>query len=102
SKHEIPTGSNPKYETRNPKQIRSTKSHAQNDQGEAVSDIGTSDLGFVLDFEFRHSDFGFGFGICFGFLISTFGFWLRGSHRSLITVSLWVTNTGPSKYVLLE
>jgi tetratricopeptide (TPR) repeat protein len=50
------TGSNPKSETRNPKQIRSTKSQIQSEAGQQVSDISSSDFGFVSDFDIRASD----------------------------------------------
>src|SRR5262249_20441459 len=54
------TGQNPKSESRNPQQTRSTKSKIPNEEGQEVSNIGASDLGFVSDFGFRDSDFGAG------------------------------------------
>src|SRR5205807_3699318 len=54
------TTGNPKSESRNPKQIQSTKSQIPNQSERDVSDIGASDLGFVSDFDIRASDFGTG------------------------------------------
>src|SRR5260370_5249231 len=51
---------NPKSETRNPKQIPSTKSEMSNRAEHRVSDIASSDLDIVSDFGFRDSDFGTG------------------------------------------
>ena len=54
------TTENPKSETRNPKQIQSSSSQIQNQKDSDVSNIGTSDLGFVSDSEFRPSGFSAG------------------------------------------
>jgi hypothetical protein len=50
---------NPKSETRNPKQIRNSKSKGSKRPGRAVLNIFPLDFEFVSDFEFRISDFGF-------------------------------------------
>src|SRR5437667_8147929 len=50
------TGSNPKSESRNPKQIRNTKSEIQDQPQQGVSEISSSDLDFVSDFDIRASD----------------------------------------------
>jgi polyphosphate kinase len=49
-------GGNPKPETRNPKQILSTKPDTQNVSDQDVSDIRNSDLEFPSDFGFRDSE----------------------------------------------
>jgi WD40 repeat protein/serine/threonine protein kinase len=54
------TTGNPKSESRNPKQIPSTKSEISNRAEHGVSDIASSDLDIVSDFGFRDSDFGTG------------------------------------------
>jgi hypothetical protein len=46
---------NPKYESRNPKQIRNPKERIETALGSF--ELSASDLGFVSDFEFRASDF---------------------------------------------
>jgi hypothetical protein len=51
----IATGPNSKSESRNPKQIRSTKSKPEKG-GERASDLGISDFEFVSDFDIRASD----------------------------------------------
>jgi serine/threonine protein kinase/Tfp pilus assembly protein PilF len=51
------TAPNPKSESRNPKQIQSTKSKDPNEPQQQVSNLGASDLGFVSDFDIRASDF---------------------------------------------
>jgi serine/threonine protein kinase len=48
---------NPKSETRNPKQIQSSKPKIQNKPAQEVSDIGASDLEIVSDSDIRASDF---------------------------------------------
>src|SRR5438105_11067038 len=50
------TTGNPKSDSRNPKQIQSTKSQIQNQAESEVLDIGASDLDIVSDFGFRASD----------------------------------------------
>jgi WD40 repeat protein/serine/threonine protein kinase len=50
-------GSNPKSETRNPKQIRITKEQSSKPADRQVSDLDDSGLGIVSDFAFRISDF---------------------------------------------
>ena len=48
---------NPKSETRNPKQIQSTKSEIRNESGGDVSGLSALDFGLVSDFGFRASGF---------------------------------------------
>jgi len=55
--YDAPRSINPKSEVRNPKQIQRTKTQILNQTDGEVSNIGTWDLGFVLDFGFRASDF---------------------------------------------
>jgi eukaryotic-like serine/threonine-protein kinase len=51
------TGANPKSESRNPKEIRSTKSESQNPADADVLDIRNSNLELPSNFEFRDSSF---------------------------------------------
>jgi error-prone DNA polymerase len=52
----VPVG-NSKFEIRNPKEIRNTKSEFQNDVGREILNICDSDFEIPSDFEFRISDF---------------------------------------------